>query len=264
MRRSSCTSCMPARAMAWLFLPAISTPSSFTEPRARRHHAHQALQRGALAGAVAAEQRHHLVAARRAATRRTGCASRRSSCSGRCTSSRLMSCSSTPLHAAEIGFLHARRCALISSGVPSTSTRPSCSTVMRSASSNSESMSWSMMIMVRPWPIDFSSSHGLDALARAHAGERLVEQQQARRGGEREADLQPALLAIGELGDRRVAPRGEVRRAASVCSTCSSSPRHLRAGCAAGRAGTCRAASASAAMVTFSRTVRRLKSWFTW
>ena len=29
---------------------------------ARRHHAHQALQRRALAGAVAAEQRHHLVA----------------------------------------------------------------------------------------------------------------------------------------------------------------------------------------------------------
>ncbi len=32
MRRSSCTSCMPARAIAWLFLPAISTPSSTTEP----------------------------------------------------------------------------------------------------------------------------------------------------------------------------------------------------------------------------------------
>ena len=32
MRRSSCTSCMPACAMAWLFLPAISTPSNITEP----------------------------------------------------------------------------------------------------------------------------------------------------------------------------------------------------------------------------------------
>ena len=32
MRRSSCTSCMPACAMAWLFLPAMSTPSSITEP----------------------------------------------------------------------------------------------------------------------------------------------------------------------------------------------------------------------------------------
>ena len=32
MRRSSCTSCMPATAMAWLLRPAISTPSNFTEP----------------------------------------------------------------------------------------------------------------------------------------------------------------------------------------------------------------------------------------
>ena len=32
MRRSSCTSCMPAWAIAWLFLPAISTPSSTTLP----------------------------------------------------------------------------------------------------------------------------------------------------------------------------------------------------------------------------------------
>jgi hypothetical protein len=32
MRRSSCTSCMPARAIAWLLRPAISTPFSFTDP----------------------------------------------------------------------------------------------------------------------------------------------------------------------------------------------------------------------------------------
>src|SRR5215471_17509944 len=32
MRRSSCTSCMPARATAWLLRPARSTPSSFTDP----------------------------------------------------------------------------------------------------------------------------------------------------------------------------------------------------------------------------------------
>ena len=77
---------------------------------------------------------------------------------------------------------------------------------------------------MRPWPIDFSSLHRLDALARAHAGERLVEQQQARRGRERQADLEPPLLAVGEL------PRPACRRArsrstsASVCSTCSSRP----------------------------------------
>ena len=32
MRRSSCTSCMPAWAMAWLFRPAISAPSKTIEP----------------------------------------------------------------------------------------------------------------------------------------------------------------------------------------------------------------------------------------
>ena len=32
MRRSSCTSCMPACAMAWLFWPARSTPSNMIEP----------------------------------------------------------------------------------------------------------------------------------------------------------------------------------------------------------------------------------------
>jgi len=32
IRRSSCTSCMPASAILWLFHPAISAPSSRTEP----------------------------------------------------------------------------------------------------------------------------------------------------------------------------------------------------------------------------------------
>ena len=32
MRRSSCTSCIPASAIVWLFLPAISCPSNITEP----------------------------------------------------------------------------------------------------------------------------------------------------------------------------------------------------------------------------------------
>ena len=71
-------------------------------------------------------------------------------------------------------------------------------------------MSWSMTIMVRPRAIDFKQLHGLQALARAHAGERLVEQQQARRGGEREPDLEPPLLAIGEFGHRQVGALGQV------------------------------------------------------
>src|SRR6185312_15655940 len=55
--------------------------------------------------------------------------------------------------------------------------------------------------------------HGLDALAWAHAGERLVEQEQRRRGREREPDLEPSLFAIGELRDRIIGPRGEMHEA---------------------------------------------------
>ena len=62
MRRSSCTSCMPARAMVWLLRAGDLDAVEHHRAGARRHHAHQALQRRALAGAVAAEQRHHLVA----------------------------------------------------------------------------------------------------------------------------------------------------------------------------------------------------------
>ena len=164
--------------MAWLFLPGDIDAVEHHRAGARRHHAHQALQRRALAGAVAAEQRHHLVALDAQRRRRTGCGNRRSRCSvprpraGSCVMLRARRRDRLPAPAA---------LPLISSGVPSTSTRPSCSTVMRSASSNSASMSWSMTIMVRPWLIDFSSLHRLDPLARAHAGQRLVEQQQAGR-----------------------------------------------------------------------------------
>src|ERR1051325_1941403 len=50
----------------------------------------------------------------------------------------------------------------------------------------------------------------LDPLPGTHACERLVQEQEARRGGEREPDLEAPLLAVGELGHRRVAPRAEV------------------------------------------------------
>jgi hypothetical protein len=56
----------------------------------------------------------------------------------------------------------------------------------------------------------FEQRHGLDALARAHAGERLVEQQQARDGRERKSNLQSSLLTIGKLRHRRPGPIGEV------------------------------------------------------
>ena len=37
MRRSSCTSCMPARATSWLFRPAISAPSKTIDPQFVSH-----------------------------------------------------------------------------------------------------------------------------------------------------------------------------------------------------------------------------------
>ena len=43
----------------------VSRPSNMTEPRALGHDAHDGLQRGRLAGAVAAKQRDHLSLARR-------------------------------------------------------------------------------------------------------------------------------------------------------------------------------------------------------
>src|SRR5262249_24576338 len=53
-------------------------------------------------------------------------------------------------------------------------------------------------------PDRFEKLHRLRSFARAHAGERLVEQEQARRSGEGKPDLQAALLAIGELRYRQV------------------------------------------------------------
>ena len=42
--------------------------------------------------------------------------------------------------------------------------------------------------------------HGVVRLGRAHAGGRLVETEQLRLGRERDADLEIALLAVGEIG----------------------------------------------------------------
>ena len=61
MRRSSGTSWMPRWAMACGLAPRRSLPSSLIVPDCAASRAHQRLQRGALAGAVAAEQRHDLV-----------------------------------------------------------------------------------------------------------------------------------------------------------------------------------------------------------
>ena len=63
-----------------------------------------------------------------------------------------------------------------------------------------------------------TSCHGVVGLGRAHAGGRLVEAQQLRLGGERDADLEVALLAVREIGGQLV---GLVRRRPTDSSTAS-------------------------------------------
>ena len=49
-------------------------------------------------------------------------------------------------------------------------------------------------------------------LLRAHAGGRLVEEEKPRIAGERDGDLEAALVAMGQVLDRVVAPGGEADR----------------------------------------------------
>ncbi len=49
-------------------------------------------------------------------------------------------------------------------------------------------------------------------LLRVHAGGRLVEQQQLRVGGERARDLEPALVAVGQVAGQLVVPARQSRR----------------------------------------------------
>ena len=68
------------------------------------------------------------------------------------------------------------------------------------------------------------------ALGRRQARGGLVEQDEARRAGERERDLELALLAVGELGDLAVPDRGQMHRLRQV-----DRPRALSASSAPGR-----------------------------
>ena len=262
MRRSSCTSCMPACAIAWLLLAGDVGAVEHDRAGARRHHAHQALQRRALAGAVAAEQRHHLVAPRRAARRRTGCASRRSSCCRPLTSSRLMP---PARHARRRDRLPApagvaldllrrafdQHAALLQHGDALGQLEQRIHVVVDD--------DHGAALADRLQQLD-----GLDPLARAHAGQRLVEQQQARRGRQREPDLQPPLLAVGELRHRRVGAPRRGSPARACARPARASPGMLRQAAQHVERGTCRAARRARRCVRFSRTVRRLNSWLTW
>ena len=81
-------------------------------------------------------------------------------------------------------------------------------------------------------------------------------------GGERKADLQPALFAIGELGHRRVGPRGEVDQLERLLDVLVEPGDAVRLRNRSRR--NLPRSSASAAMVRFSRTVSRLNSWLIW
>ena len=90
---------------------------------------------------------------------------------------------------------------LMSSGPPSAIFSPRSSTVMRSETRMTTLMSCSMSrietLLLVPHPVHELGEHG--RLARVHAGGRLVEQQHRRPQGQRPGDLQPALVAVGEV-----------------------------------------------------------------
>ena len=71
---------------------------------------------------------------------------------------------------------------------------------MRSASPITTCMSCSTIRMVQVLGDAAHQLHGVVGLGRAHARRRLVEAQQLRLGGERDADLEIALLAVREVG----------------------------------------------------------------
>ena len=66
--------------------------------------------------------------------------------------------------------------------------------------------------MVRFLAMRAHQLHRVVGLGRAHAGGRLVEAQQLRLGGERDADLEIALLAVREVGGKLVGLAGKADR----------------------------------------------------
>ena len=89
-----------------------------------------------------------------------------------------------------------------------------------------------MLCSVKSTPIDCSRAsrrgqrHQLVALARRHAGGRLVHQQQARPVGQRDRQLDALDVAVGQHAASRARPAPPCRRCAS---SASASPRELRA-----------------------------------
>ena len=105
-----------------------------------------------------------------------------------------------------------RGLARISSGVPSAMRSPWSSTVIRSLMPMTTRMSCSMSRIGEPelgaQPAD--EARHLLGLVGVHARRGLVQQQQHRLAGQRAGDLQPALVAVGQVAwRRRSSPAGE-------------------------------------------------------
>ena len=65
-----------------------------------------------------------------------------------------------------------------------------------------------------------TSSIGVVGLGRAHAGGRLVEAQELRLGGQRDADLEVALLAVREVGGQLVGLAAQADRVEHRLAPC--------------------------------------------
>ena len=94
--------------------------------------------------------------------------------------------------------------ATTSARVPSTTTSPKCSTVMRSANSSATSMSCSIITMVTSRGIAGKQAQHVAPLVDRQAGERLVEQQHLRVLRQRHGDLDAAALAVGGVRERPI------------------------------------------------------------
>ena len=101
----------------------------------------------------------------------------------------------------------------ISAGVPVRSTRPLCITVTRSTTRSAMSRSCSIRTKLMCAGSEREQRDQLAPLGRRQAGGRLVEQDQARRAGQRHADLELALLAVRQVGDALV---GDVAEAGAL------------------------------------------------
>ena len=106
-------------------------------------------------------------------------------------------------------------------------------------------------MVCRPLSVGEEADHAL-RLVRAHAGHRLVEQQQARPRRERHRDLELALLAVGEVRGEHVGARAEADlledRARRVAQ-------RARRRAPAARTGSCDPACACTASATLSSAV---------